>query len=73
MYENYFARITSGLYRHDGLAIIKSRLARMADKTRKELHKVFKQFGIKITAEANLHVINFLPRKINPIDSPMID
>ena len=29
-------------------------------KTRKELHKVFEQFGLKITAEANLLVVNFL-------------
>ena len=32
----------------------------MADKTRKELHKAFKQFGLTITAESNLHVVNFL-------------
>ena len=32
----------------------------MADKTRKELHKIFEQFGLKITAESNLHVVNFL-------------
>ena len=32
----------------------------MADKTRKELHKAFEQFGLKITAESNLHVVNFL-------------
>ena len=32
---------------------------RLADKTRKELHKVFEQFDLKITAEANLHVVNF--------------
>ncbi len=31
-----------------------------ADKMRKELHKYFAQFGLKITAEANLHVVNFL-------------
>ena len=49
-----------GLYRDDGLAIIKNRSARLADKTRKELHKVFEQFDLKITAEANLHVVNFL-------------
>ena len=36
------------------------RSARLADKTRKELHKVFEQFGLKITAEPNLHVVNFL-------------
>ena len=36
------------------------RSARLADKTRNELHKIFEQFDLKITAEANLHVINFL-------------
>ena len=34
--------------------------ARLADKTRKELHKALKQLGLKITAESNLHVVNFL-------------
>ena len=28
-----------GLYRDDGLAVIKNKSARLADKTRKELHK----------------------------------
>ena len=32
----------------------------MADKTRKELHKTFEQFNLKITAEANLRVVSFL-------------
>ena len=48
------------LYRDDGLAIIKNKSARLADKTRKELHKIFEQFGLNITVEANLHVVNFL-------------
>ena len=61
-----FGRENVGLYRDDGLAIIKNRSARLADKTRKELHKVFEQFDLKITAEANLHVVklsgcNFRP------------
>ena len=47
-------------YQKDGLAIIKNRSARLAGRTRKELHKVFEQFGLKITVEANLHVVNFL-------------
>ena len=38
----------------------KNRSASFADKTKKELHKVFEQFGLKITAEANLYVVNFL-------------
>ncbi len=57
-----FRKENIGLYRDDGLAIMKSKSARLADKTRKELHKCFEQFGLKITAEAqfNLHVVNFL-------------
>ena len=47
-------------YRDDGLAIIKNRSERLADKTRKELYKVFEQYGIKITAKSNLHVVNSL-------------
>jgi hypothetical protein len=47
-------------YRDDGLAIIKSKSARLLDKTRKELHKIFEQLDLKITAEVNLNVVNFL-------------
>jgi hypothetical protein len=39
------------------LAIIKNKSARLADKTRKELHKIFEQFNLKIAAEANLRVV----------------
>ena len=55
-----FGKENIGLYRDDGLAIIKNKSARLADKTRKELHKAFEQFGLKITAESNLYVVNFL-------------
>ena len=55
-----FGKENIGLFRDDGLAIIKNKSARLADKTRKELHKAFEQFGLKITAESNLHVVNFL-------------
>ena len=55
-----FGKINISLYRHDGLAIIKNRSARLADKTKNELNKVFEQFSLKITAEANLHLVNFL-------------
>ena len=55
-----FGKENIGLYRDDGLAIIKNRSACLADKTTKEVHKVFEQFYLKITAEANLHVVNFL-------------
>ena len=55
-----FGKENIGLYRDHGLAIIKSKSARLLDKTRKELHKIFEQFDLKITAEVNLNVVNFL-------------
>ena len=75
-----FGKQNIGLYRDDGLAILKNKSARLADKTRKELHKVFEQFDLKITAEANLHVVNFLDvtfdlstRKFKPYRKPNDD
>ncbi len=55
-----FGKENIGLYRDDGLAIMKSKSARFADKTRKELHKRFEQLGLKITAEANFACSKFL-------------
>ena len=55
-----FGKENIGLYRDDGLAVIKSKSARLLEKTRKELHKIFEQFDLKITAEVNLNVVNFL-------------
>ena len=43
-----FGKENIGVSRDDGLAIIKNNLnksARLADKTREELHKTFEQFG----------------------------
>ena len=42
------------------LALVKSKSARLADKTRKELRKIFELFDLKITAESNLRIVNFL-------------
>ncbi len=61
-----FGKENIGLYRDDGLAIIKSKSACLADKTRKELHKCFEQFGLKITPEATLIMEN-----LNHIESLM--
>ena len=55
-----FGKESIGLYRDDGLTLIKSKSARLADKTRKELHKTFELFDLKITAESNLRIVNFL-------------
>ena len=54
-----FSKKNIGLYWDECLTIIKSRSARLADKTRNST-KFSKKFGVRITAEANSHVINFL-------------
>ena len=54
-----FGKENIALYRDDGLAIIKSKSARLLDKTRKELHKIFEQFDLKITAEVNFLDVTF--------------
>lgn len=44
-----FDKQNIGLYRDDGLAIVKSKSARLADETREDLPAVFEQFDLKIT------------------------
>ena len=58
--EYKFGKENVGLYRDDGMAILKIKPARLAEKTRKELQKCFENFGRKMTAEANSHIVNFL-------------
>ena len=57
-----------GLYRDDGLILIRGTSARLADKTRKELHELFKEFDLKITAEINHQSVNFLDITLNLCD-----
>jgi hypothetical protein len=54
-----FGKENIGLHRDDSLAIIKSKSACLLDQTRKELHKIFEQFDLKISAEVNLNVVIF--------------
>ena len=49
-----------GLYRDDGLILLSGTSARLADKARKDLHKLFEEFHLKITAEITHQSVNFL-------------
>ena len=48
------------MYRYDGLAAIPTTSGRLADKARKDLIEIFTNFGMNITAVANLKRVNFL-------------
>ncbi len=54
-----------GLYRDDGLAIVKGKNGRHADTIRKKLHTAFQQIGLKITAQVNHQIVNFLDITLN--------
>ena len=56
------------LYRDDGLALLKNTTGRLADKTRKELIKIFDHLGLKITAQTNPKSVNFLDITFNPMN-----
>ena len=64
-----FGKDRVGLYRDDGLILIRGTSARLADKTRKELHELFsKEFDLKITAEITHQPVNFLDITLNLCD-----
>ena len=49
-----------GLYRDDGLGAFYDLSKRVADRTRKEITKIFNTLGLQITKQANLKEVNFL-------------
>ena len=54
-----------GLYRDDGLGIIRTKSARTMDRMRKDIIQVFKGYGFQIEIEINLHEVNFLDVTFN--------
>ena len=44
----------------DYITLLRNCFARLADKDRKELNRIFEQFGLKITAQANKKTVNFV-------------
>lgn len=51
---------STGIYRDDGLAVMRNHSGPKAERTRKELIKIFKDLGLKITVETNLKLVNYL-------------
>ena len=54
-----------GLYRDDGLILLRGASARLADKARKDLHQLFDEFQLKVTAEITHNSVNFLDITLN--------
>ena len=61
-----------GLYRDDGLLLLKGTGGRQAELARKQLHEIFKKYNLRITAEINYHTVNFLDVTLNLKDERYI-
>lgn len=60
-----FGKKFVGLYRDDGVAITQSKSARIANNVRKEMHKIFKAHGLRITADFGHQTVNYLDITLN--------
>ena len=58
--KNVFQNNTFGLYRDDGLAVIKGLSGLEIERLKKNVVKTFKDCGLNITIETNLHTANYL-------------
>ena len=58
--KNVFPSNTFGLYRDDGLAVIKGLSGPEIERLKKNVVKTFKDYGLNITIEANLHIVKYL-------------
>ena len=63
--KNVFQTNTFGLYRDDGLAVIKCLSSLEIERLKKNVVKTFKDCGVNITIEANLHTVNYLDVTFN--------
>ena len=60
-----FGEENVGLYRDDGLAVLKNTSGPQTDRARKDLIKLFQDNGLKITVETNLSRVDFLDVTFN--------
>ena len=58
--KNVFQNNTFVLYRDDGLAVIKGLSGLEIERLKKNVVKTFKDCGLNVTIEANLHTVNYL-------------
>ena len=58
-----------GLYRDDGLGILRNISGPQIEKVRKEIIKIFKEWGSPIATKTNLKVVQFLDIKLDLLNN----
>ena len=62
---NILGKDLVGLYRDDGLAIVRNLSGPEIERKRKAIIKLFKECGLNITIQTNLKIVNFLDIEMN--------
>ena len=62
---NSIPKRNSGLYRDDGLILMRNEKGRKTDRIKKEATKIFKEIGFKIEIKTDLKVVDFLDITFN--------
>ena len=58
-----------GLYRNDGLGILRNLSGPQIERVRKEIIKIFKKCGLSITIKTNLKIVQFLDIELDLINN----
>ena len=63
--QKVFQKDDAGLYRDDGLGVMKDLPGPEMERKRKQIIKIFKKLGLSITIKMNSHVVDFLDVQFN--------
>ena len=66
--SNKLDKQSSGLYRDDGLVLLRNTSKQKTDRIRKDIIEIFKNAGFKIEIKTNLHIVDFLDVTFNLLD-----
>ena len=61
--SSVYNKKSKGIYRDDGLAVFKNLSGPESEKVKKTRTKMFKGYGLNITIQCNLKIINYLDIK----------
>ena len=66
--SNKLDKQSTGLYRDDGLVLLRNTSKQKTDRIRKDITKIFNNSGFKIEIKTNLHIVDVLDVTFNLLD-----
>ena len=66
--SNELDKQSIGLYRDDGLVLLRNTSKQTTDRIRKDIIEIFKNADFKIEIKTNLHIVDFLGKTFNLLD-----